>query len=360
MKKKTLIILPISLVIISVIGIFIYFKFLRVPKPYFILNQNGVENKISLFHTPIVQKDTRKFVDKELNFLFEIGNEKDAPLFMPLRIRTDTAGNIYIQDTSDNSIKIYSPEGKFIKKLGRSGEGPGEFSQLYDFCLAPDNRIFALDYTKIEIFNGDKAKTIKLNRYGGVSAIAPLGNNEILLLQIPLSADGSILSAINSEGKETSSFEALYKSVPPHNAESALFHGELFVSSNNTILISPYFNLMFFFKGNKVDRVVTTVDKEEHPTLIVKSTSEMMSADVRKIKIVNYKSFLINDSLYIMSGTARDEYKKFIFDIYDTGSGMYSHSIRFDHKESYYTISLSNNRLFIIDKDFKVKVFGYE
>ena len=46
------------------------------------------------------------------------------------RIRVDQ-NRIYLMDRSRKQVLIYSMEGEFIRALGRSGEGPGEFRYLY-------------------------------------------------------------------------------------------------------------------------------------------------------------------------------------------------------------------------------------
>lgn len=42
-------------------------------------------------------------------------------------IAVDEEGNIYLCDIQANNIKKFSPEGKFVKIIGRKGQGPGEF-----------------------------------------------------------------------------------------------------------------------------------------------------------------------------------------------------------------------------------------
>jgi len=39
----------------------------------------------------------------------------------------DRDGNIYVCDYQSNNIKVFDSPGKFIKTIGRPGQGPGEF-----------------------------------------------------------------------------------------------------------------------------------------------------------------------------------------------------------------------------------------
>jgi len=56
-----------------------------------------------------------------------IGNDSKGMIFQWVGLTTDQENNIYITDLKDNSVKKFGPEGKFIKKTGRKGQGPGEF-----------------------------------------------------------------------------------------------------------------------------------------------------------------------------------------------------------------------------------------
>ena len=362
MTKKFYLFASITFAVIITLGILAYLKFTAVPKQYFIVETNGVEKKITLLHSHEVQKSERKFVDKEVKLLFELSSESETPLYMPADIKTDIDGNIYAREIYENSIKVYSPEGKFIRKYGRSGEGPGEFNRLGDFFVTEEKKIYALDNNKVVLFDNNDIKEIKLKMFGGPSKILPIGMNEFLLLKTPLKPEDGLLGVFNEEGKETSSFEILYKASQKWGSESVLFYGEIFKSSFKTIFISQYFNLLFFYKGNKVDKVITTIDKEEHPSAIVQTDEGHMTAAPNHLKneIINKKTFLINDSLYIMSMPARKEYKKFIFDMYDASTGKYAHSIRFNHIESFMSVSLSKDRLFIVDANGRLKVYGFD
>jgi len=56
----------------------------------------------------------------------------------PLCIMSDAKGNIYVCDYRANNIKIFDASGKFIKILGREGQGPGEFSWPFQAICAKE------------------------------------------------------------------------------------------------------------------------------------------------------------------------------------------------------------------------------
>ena len=72
-------------------------------------------------------------------------DEKSLPkdvLFVGLTsISSDSAGNIYALDMSDNNIKKFDSAGRFIKVIGRNGQGPGEFDMPYKMGVAGDRLV---------------------------------------------------------------------------------------------------------------------------------------------------------------------------------------------------------------------------
>ena len=85
------------------------------------------------------------------------GSSKNQPRIIPLpelefpRYVRAEFGKVYIQD--ETNIAVYSFEtGRFLKHIGRSGQGPGEFTLVSTFYLAED-RIVAEDIGKTLFFS---------------------------------------------------------------------------------------------------------------------------------------------------------------------------------------------------------------
>lgn len=77
-----------------------------------------------------------------------IGGQEDAPkeyLFGgPEFIETDSEYRIYVA-TSNNTIRVFSPEGKHLKTLGGRGRGPGEFLYLSAMAIGADDELIVYD-----------------------------------------------------------------------------------------------------------------------------------------------------------------------------------------------------------------------
>jgi len=61
---------------------------------------------------------------------FVLGDkEGDAQLIFPRQVMEGPDGNIYIYDSHSFYIKVFSPDGGFLRKMGGKGEGPGEIKR---------------------------------------------------------------------------------------------------------------------------------------------------------------------------------------------------------------------------------------
>ena len=59
----------------------------------------------------------------------------------PMEVTCDDEGFLYVVDFRAQHIKKFDPSGKFLKVLGREGEGPGEFNGPYRITFAKDRLV---------------------------------------------------------------------------------------------------------------------------------------------------------------------------------------------------------------------------
>lgn len=69
-----------------------------------------------------------------------------SELVDPYALGLDRAGNLYVNERRDAHIKVFSPSGAFLRRIGWPGEGPGEFRGLVmtmrnDTIVAHDPRL---------------------------------------------------------------------------------------------------------------------------------------------------------------------------------------------------------------------------
>ena len=56
----------------------------------------------------------------------------------PRGIAIDSAGNIFVADTSNARIQKFSPDGTFVTSMGTKGKGPGQLDALNGIAHWPD------------------------------------------------------------------------------------------------------------------------------------------------------------------------------------------------------------------------------
>jgi hypothetical protein len=162
------------------------------------------------------------------------GEEGDGMIFNPRQVEEGPDGNLYVLDSGDSFIKVYSPDGEYLRKIAGSGEGPGEFQRVdgATFGFLPDNRLFFTEFlrghrwiTTMEL-NGDFVSVLspELDVEFGVEAATPLADGGFLVQFVYTStprASGDYflyytpkaLVRINSEG------EIVSEVVATENAE---------------------------------------------------------------------------------------------------------------------------------------------
>jgi sugar lactone lactonase YvrE len=118
----------------------------------------------------IVEKAGLKKV--ELKQEFEISSDEFGYI---ADIQVDSRGRIYICDGMNNTIHLYSGDGKFLRKIGKAGEGPGEFKMLTGIIIGENDTVYAIDdmLRRITIFAPDKfdkpVAVIKVQRPSNLS-----------------------------------------------------------------------------------------------------------------------------------------------------------------------------------------------
>ncbi len=60
-------------------------------------------------------------------------------------VEFDALGRIWIADGLENQIRVFQPDGKHVRTIGRKGSGPEEFTLLGGMSWAPDGTLWAMD-----------------------------------------------------------------------------------------------------------------------------------------------------------------------------------------------------------------------
>lgn len=71
-------------------------------------------------------------------------------------IGVDRAGHVYVLDSGGPRIQVFDANGRFLRSIGKKGEGPGEFQMPGRLAVREDGRlaVFDMGQQRISIFDG--------------------------------------------------------------------------------------------------------------------------------------------------------------------------------------------------------------
>ena len=131
---------------------------------------------------PIYEEDIFG-LDEELT----IGEEdKDGePLFIDISsVRVDNEENIYVLDSKACQIKVFDKNGKYLRKIGRKGRGPGEmqFPTVLDIVSGKEIMICDLPNNRISFYSlhGELLKEVSKGKYFRLLAPLPDSNRNFV------------------------------------------------------------------------------------------------------------------------------------------------------------------------------------
>lgn len=127
------------------------------------------KNEVKIISNPEYPKDG--IYDLVLDELFTLGNQKDNSKYLFTEIRNvdiDKDGNIYVLD-KQSKIFVFNKQGKFLRKFGQNGSGPGDFNVNCDFAVTNKNNIVLTDPVNYRYcyfdFHGKCLNIIKVQKF---------------------------------------------------------------------------------------------------------------------------------------------------------------------------------------------------
>ena len=175
----------------------------------------------------------------------------------PYDIDVDSSGNIYVMDMGNNRIQKLGPDGRFLKSIGRAGQGPGDLQRAFSMDIDPQDLLYVSDAgnMRLQIFNtaGKPLRQLKF-RTSGVYRIRKLpsglivkgsGLNSRALLENPRKLP-PLLEILELNGKVNKAFgEATdYKDALVNSVANAF---ELDTDRQGNIVLS-------FWYQNRIDK----------------------------------------------------------------------------------------------------------
>lgn len=73
----------------------------------------------------------------------------------PTNLALDSEGNLYVVDTGNFRVQVFSPEGKHLRNIGSVGDRPGNFSRPKGIAIDSEDHVYIVDaaFQNFQIFN---------------------------------------------------------------------------------------------------------------------------------------------------------------------------------------------------------------
>jgi hypothetical protein len=308
----------------------------------------------------------------ELEEDLSIGNEEDENyLFYGARdIQVDTEGNIYVLDSGNHRLQVFDKSGKYLRTIGKRGQGPGEFNSPTSLQLDDETgNIFVKDnmLRKIIIFEKQGKyidKDILLVEFlidfcldsdgciwgkftlpgidtRSIKKITLTGKVEKTLVEIPYYVNRILLSS--SKVGNTKYGEGIFFN---HGYEDDLFLSQV----DNHTFIYGHSKKYELVAVDKTGNVIFMIRKDESPVKITKSERDRITDGIKRdimmkghlvpdisIKFPDYKphfySIITDDKsrIYVRKNpVSRESGTNHEYDVFNK-EGLYLNRINLDH-----------------------------
>lgn len=113
-------------------------------------------NGITVVHNPKepLYKPDDFSLEEEVS-IGEVEGQEEYMFQTIFSLAVSEKGDIYVLDYKANHIKMYDMDGKYIKTIGRSGRGPGEFQVPRYMACTEQDQIMVGDINRISYFSLD-------------------------------------------------------------------------------------------------------------------------------------------------------------------------------------------------------------
>jgi hypothetical protein len=170
----------------------------------------------------------------------------------------DNQSRVFIADEGQTAIEIFTPDGHYLKSLGRRGKGPAEFGAITsNTCIKIHaGRLYVSDYTNPSNFFPDRIQVFSLDSLAFIHTAKLLADNKDDYKKLAGEYPGNVYPLSNGK------FLVGYRKIPNEYRDSTSFIHYVIQNSAGNIIKGPVFqrkdriNLVYLNKTAKISILV--------------------------------------------------------------------------------------------------------
>lgn len=234
--------------------------------------------------------------------------EEDIYLYSPQKIIKDLSSRIYILDNRRSAVFLFSSSGQFLKKIGRSGQGPGEFLQPYNLMMNKNYiAVQEVGNMRIQFLDPDGLYKKSFKIFHGYYSMVI--NDKGLIIGIPVVRlpDDDLIEVLSQKGEVIASFG---KPLDFKLSFRSLNNASLALTRNEEILLA--FKFFPIIRKYSLKGELLAEFKIKNEILTAKDKINLEGHKLRQKEKVAYTSVIMamktfRDKIYIFYTTPRLE-----------------------------------------------------
>jgi len=288
--------------------------------------------------------------------LREVKIEESEEIFFAKPIDIESSGSrVFILDSQESTVRIFSPTGKFLGSLGRYGRGPGEFIGSNDMSVS-ENEVALIDREgrRIQFFDHEGSYRGEFKIGFIAHRLLSLSEDKFIISSLPRVFDKNVflLHGFNRQGKEI--FQAEKVSSSGNGAfDFFLFQHHLVRVNGQPVLFKNFGpELAFFLNENGQRTRVLKID----PALPVIQFQPPLSRP-KKVQASFWSVSAYKDRIYlVLQGRMEDgdlgpSRQVAVLNLEGKLEGV------IDFPVPVYRLTRIDNRFFIIDDSARLRLF---
>ena len=170
------------------------------------------------------------------------GAADESFLAGPASVAISDSGEIYVLDTQNHRVAVFSGDGSFARSFGRAGQGPGEFVFLKNYfhsdIAVSNGRVAVLDpvQRRASVFTEQGQLLGTYSSADNASGIALDAERMYLRVHAPPTAHGPTQVAVSLEDFRGSSYGSTFMFLPSDRRSTFLNAGVIAVSGDGTLM----------------------------------------------------------------------------------------------------------------------------